>query len=283
MSTAVRSGFYVCGRCFAPGDEAFFLGSTAMQGLCTRCGGLAAWLLDVAVNDPHLAVRGRSAAFTTTTALEPYPVFIWDVNGYYAALGINPRATRQEIRKAYQDKAGWRDSRLTYIVKQLLNDETRSMYDAVEFGSVFFDRYLEESVRREKERQAFRERLADPDVETEPIDLDASLNKAFQVVDKPSGREQYAETGWGYYLWATNCRDTERLNRWRQTLIETIGREGRIFKIAVGFMSTPGCSVEEVDGQVVAFLGQDDDPSPTLAHAVLLHLINTSSPPASHR
>lgn len=267
--TQVKAGFYVCGRCFGPGDEQFFLGSTTIQGICTRCGGLAAWLVENTINDPHLAVRGRSAAFSTCLAVEPFPSFIWDVNGYYAALGVSPWATRREIREAYQAKEGWTDVRLTHIVRQLLNEKIRADYDAVPLGSTFFDRFVEETVRREMEREAFNERAFDPDAETEPIDLDASLNKAFQVVDTASGREQYAETGWGYYLWASNCRDVERLARWRHYLAETIGREGRIIQIAVGFMSTPGCSVEEVDGQVVAFLGQDDDPSPTHAHAVL--------------
>lgn len=272
MSTMTKSGFYVCGRCFAPGDENFFLGSTSVQGICIRCGGLAAWLVDSAINDPHLAVKGRSATFLTSLALEPFPSLVWDVNGYYAELGVSPWASRLEIRQAYQRKAGWKSSRLTYIVKQLLNDEIRLAYDSVELGSVFFDRYIEASVRREMERAAFQERNENPDVETEPINLDDSLNKSFDVVDKPGRPEQYGEVGWGYYLWASTCRNVERLDEWRRALADEFGRKGKVVKLAVGYMSTPGWSVEEVDGQIVAFLGESDDPSPLYAQAVQEHL-----------
>lgn len=263
------AGIYICGRCFAPGDERFSVGTTQREGICTRCGGLACWVIDEAVDEPFLAVQGRSAVFTTSMTIERFPTVVWDVNGYYRALGVSHYASKLDIRRAYQMLNGHENERLTYIVKQLLNDEVRCAYDAVDFGSVFFDRYIQASVRREMEdkaAQAIMDGSADFD-DMAPIDLSESLNKPFEV-DKHPWRAQDGRS-WGYYRWRSQTHDDERLGQWRGLLAEAVTARGEKHTLAVGFLGRQESpwAVLPVGDRVVVFLHENANPTPSLAEA----------------
>lgn len=277
-------GIFVCGRCFAPGDERFSLGTTSHHGVCTRCGGLAAWVIDQRVNEPFLAVHGYSPEFVTSCEIERFPTVIWDVNGYYRELGVDPRATKVDLRKQYQKIEGWNSERLTYIVKQLLNDEVRHRYDATSFGSIFIDDYILASVRREREDEARAALLAgDAELEDlESIDLNDSLGKTVDMlnagIDKDSWR--HVDSAWGYYRWQSACADMTKASEWRGALVAAFWERGESRRIAVGFhggRSTPW-EVVTVGDCTVVFLNEVYEPNSFDAAQAAEHIINGNTP-----
>lgn len=98
---------------------------------------------------------GGPAERSTSLELEPWPSVVWDVNGYYRALGVDFRATRKQLLTAYLQLNGQEDEYLTYVFKQLLDPEIRRKYDAAPFGGRFLDLYVMEDLK------ALARRLAD--------------------------------------------------------------------------------------------------------------------------
>src|SRR5438067_12657373 len=82
---------------------------------------------------------------STQTCLERAWDLIWDVNGYYRALGVQwPfKDGRKDLRVAYHERGGPDDEYLTYVFKQLLQPKVRSDYDKSPLGSRFRDKYVE--------------------------------------------------------------------------------------------------------------------------------------------
>lgn len=198
---------------------------------------------------------------------------VWDVNGYYRQLGVSSYATREELRKAYRRKKGWRSPRLTYILKQLLDLDIRAAYDSTPLGDVFWDRYVEDDVRRQAHKEASRLRREGRIRESEILgkydspysegdfefDFDAALSEELGG----RRRDRYIEPPWpwSYYRWQTTCADTARLERWQAALVEALG--GRPHEIAVGYVGgiDLSCTVQRVGFRVVAFLGDWAQPS----------------------
>ena len=60
---------------------------------------------------------------------------------------VHFRATRAEIREAYQSSGGSGNVRLTMIAGVLLNPKRRLSYDLTPLGRLFFDDEIEEAIR----------------------------------------------------------------------------------------------------------------------------------------
>lgn len=219
---------------------------------------------------PHLIgdLRSPVECLSSTGLMRVPDPIIWDVNGYYRELGVDPRATRREIMRAYVALDGSSSTRLTYIVKQLLNPEVRSAYDACPFGSEFWDDYKqEESYRRTLNLMNEHIAVAESNEEIhEIVDLvqeGIRLAKEAQLreplIDIKSVKEQYDSThwGWSYYLWNTEIEDIDLLSKWQGELAVHLSRRGVETHFAVGLMENENDSnwiVKTVGHRIVAFL-----------------------------
>lgn len=264
---------WLCQACVHKEDERYICGSVGMDGICTRCSGLAHEVFLVDCQKPHRAYQDgyRHHEFTTSSDIVSYTQFVWDVNMYYRDLGVHPHATRREIREAYQQAEGWNSERLTYIVKQLLDEEVRALYDSCRPGELFMDRYLIESAERRMEDEVARHFAEGGDRSTlQKIDLSHMLNKPLQVVDRGLEEEQYERPlwSWGFYLWQSGCRDTYRLARWQEHLIRAFKERKEVTRIAIGFCGAHmACPVEvtKVGNLTIVFLNEREQPTADLA------------------
>jgi hypothetical protein len=220
------------------------------------------------------AIESGPMDFTSCVALQPWPTVVWDVNAYYAELGIPWRATRTQIREAYQRLGGDGSDRLTYIVKQLLDPVIRANYDATQPGSVFFDRYIAEYVKNQMLADQVVEHgrilTFDDQVvqELSVIDLTKFMNRPFDTV-LGEVQNMGARWRWGYYLWASDIYDTDRLRQWQELLVSALAGKGVNLRLSVGLVggSQEPMRVEAVGYRVVAFLGEAETPSLELAQA----------------
>lgn len=207
--------------------------------------------------EPILAGTG-DPTFSTCVAVEPWPTITWDVNGYYFELGVHHRATRAELRVAYQAKQGHRSERLTYILSQLLDPETRRAYDATSPDHVFVDDYVLWEVRKHSIRQQVRERLerhlrGEPERLVEMLDWDAVLGQ-----DEPSSRTNTwrGTSTFAHYVLGT-VEDPYRAREWRDALTAELGGRGISLTICAGLatgLDAPS-AWRWVGDRLVAFLG----------------------------
>lgn len=226
---------------------------------------------------PRLVGDG-AVEFSTSLALEkPDRLLgvVWDVNGYYAALGVPSNATRLQIREAYQRAEGWNSVRLTYIVKQLLDEETRARYDKIPLGSMMVDYWVDTAMRRAALQKNIS--LMGAGIMTYDEVYNAGGFKAEDVVDKDSwsgqdGDLRFArpsrkeEPSWSYYLWDTMWDSpapevAQVLDWWRNLLSVEVGTRKGILRLAVGLYGDPDFQqqwrIERVDYRTVVFLGDD--------------------------
>src|SRR2546430_5026109 len=96
----------------------------------------------LAVDSEPVLEGSGPLVFSTSTAVACIPIF--DVNGWYAALGVSLRATRVQLRDAYLRLGGHRSARLTHIMHQLLDPTMRAEYDRQQFGRPIPDDYAVE-------------------------------------------------------------------------------------------------------------------------------------------
>jgi hypothetical protein len=268
---------WLCRACVYSEDHRHVVGYVARDSICARCGGLASEVFMRACQDPRPAVTPpayvASMEFTPSTVLERYQPIVWDVNGYYADLGIKPTATRREIMQAYQVLGGQDSVRLTYVVKQLLDADIRARYDATPLGSVFFDHYVMRRVLDEIIQEVTAARLAageevDEASLFEEFNLDDLLNaRSFEVVDTaaPGVDNRGFETCLGHYLWQSNRRHGRA--QWTSLLSQAFTEQGERDRIAVGFHRTPEVPVVVTrwDNRTVVFLHEGEVPTIDLA------------------
>lgn len=244
------------------------------------------------VDDRPALMGSGPAECSSCTQLSVVPLNIYDVNGYYRELGVDPRATRKQLREAYQAKDGQSSPRLTYILKQLLNPAIRFAYDCTPLGEAFLDRYVEEMVKRRiKTRVSERmQSLHDLGVDLDGIDVgsledDAASEMGFGLkddtpdetvdADPPEGEDDAspAKFEYSYYLWKTRSRQdlcpTDRLVKWQRFLVSALAREGVTLNFAVGLHGEPYPWVEATVGyRRVFFLSVQEEPTEDLAGEV---------------
>lgn len=222
--------------------------------------------------------------FSTSCALEvPRPI-IWDANGYYAELGVSPYATRRELREAYQALDGHSSVRLTYILRQLLDPETRRAYDRTPLGHRYIDQYVEREMRRASALQVSKDRMRRwrETGRSEPIEMvdwedDPRVRSGVSHPPETLGAspsEQRQPWGWSYYLWRTNLADEERLRRWQCLVVQALWTEGYEVQMSVGLarLEEPPVQVRPFDGHLVAFLDARENPSEAAAERVVASL-----------
>ena len=216
--------------------------------------------------------------FATTRGLESWPSLCFDVNAYYAQLGVTFRASNTELKRAYQRKQGWKSVRLTYVLKQLLNPAVRRAYDATPLGGIFFDEYfaqkvkdydLQQSIIKHGRIPTLDERLASNE---DLVDLSTLTNKEFDPnrVDKDSADQLTWK--WGYYLLQTYIHNTPLLREWQGYLLEAELTTPKPQRLSVGLMSNCAESVRliQIGFRTVAFIREDIEPNLYLALACLL-------------
>lgn len=271
---------WLCEDCWAEGDETFLFGSVSTQAArCSRCGCLdPSYCADKAANDPRPARGGWAMEFSTSTELVTWPMYVWDVNGYYHELGVHHGASKGEIKEAYERLNGQASPRLTFVVKQLLDPDIRRRYDASELGSVFVDEYIVRWISQQMADDAREARLAGlTDEEFEPMDFSHLINKPFEtVVDRAEragqgGGRQSPTGGWGFYRWRTGSNNFEQVGEWRGTLCRVATERGERFNLSVGLAGGMASPIEviPVGYRIVVFLDVDEQPTEHLAHEAL--------------
>ncbi len=274
-----------CDKCIYPGDGQFLMGTVIEGPPCFRCGtSEGVHVLSPKVNDPRLAGY-FPPQFSTCVELVPHPLIIWDSNGYYRELGVSPRASRREIREAYQRLNGQDSVRLTYVVSQLLDDEIRARYDAVPLGSIFRDDDVETWIRKAKAQMVADYRASGEEVPDELLDdgelLDEMVLDTGTSVDEDVRTDAHRRGRWpyGHYVWQSPAEDENRLQIWQGLLSAALCRKGEHREIAVGFhgaIPEPVVSLP-VGYRMVVFLHHDEWPTDELAEQAvspLLHMLD---------
>lgn len=259
-------------------------------------------IVDVPVDaDPALAAPGVFLAavgpdeVSTVTTLVPVSSLpIWDVNGYYRAVGIEPpyRPTRRELLWGYMRMGGEANQWATYALKRLLDKGFRAHYDRRPLGEPVDDRYRWEMLARlaalwaaEQSRATGRAVTArdvlgediaarmEAEAEAEKLNAEIEVKRADE--DAPAADEPYVWP-FAYYQWGSRCRDDERLARWQQYLVAEFSRRGLSLQMAVGYFDRTHAAAARVrhrktEGRFVEilFLHQDADPTPELANVVV--------------
>lgn len=254
--------------------------------------------------DPFLQGSGP-AVFSTCTELSVVPAFIFDVNGYYRELGVPTNATRKQLRMAYYDVDGQSSSRLTYVLKQLLNPAVRAEYDACPLGSRFLDRYVEAAIRakvmREHQRRMAERRAAgmvvSEQVEKEVMkrlfrdvgmdanfDDDTPVESLDETPDVPQDVNRPAKSfGYAYYLWRTHVRspdDLMALATWQELLVSAFSKRGARTQIAVGLLGglPHPWVLARVGYREVIFLNRLEPPTAALAERAAAEWLDQHNP-----
>lgn len=235
-------------------------------------------IVDARANDPVL-VGGGQVEFSTSLGLQPYRPVVWDVNRYYHELGVVSWSSKREIREAYQRLNGHESQRLTYIVKQLLNDDIRQRYDAVPLGRLWFDHYVAEWVRAARLQEIEDERdptdmwdnIPDPEDAYEPVEtvVDMIANARQEWLSHPSGTVHTEQ--WAYYVWRCGSESQIIRDQWRGALAKALWDRGVVTKIAAGFLGScmeQTWDVRPVGYRLVAFVPHEKWPTSEIVAAI---------------
>lgn len=248
--------------------------------------------------DRPVLVGGEVAEFSTSGALLLRRPHVADVNGYYRALGVDPYATKAELRRAFTARGGPTSARLTYVLKQLLQDDVRAAYDATPLGSIFFDDVIAEAVRNRvtqetADRRLAGDTLADADPE-EVVEMAHLMGRAFSLIDRDSRRVEDGtrHQRWAWYEWkVTNVTYSLGLvTRWRDMLVAVAQDCGLAVRLAVGIFDWPPTPEEgkqvfvtPVGYRLVAFLHYAHEPTEHEAvealHQLLDHTVALNATP----
>lgn len=217
--------------------------------------------------------------WSTSTTLATRIVFKWDVNRYYAALGVKPDATRKELREAYQRKNGQSSVMLTHILKLLLNPELRKRYDESPLGEPFFDEVSEAELKRKAHMEAGRRSAAGKAVSGEEV-LDewgfVLLDPGVDTVSSNRQDHSRKATPWNYsyYGWKTTAflTDVEVLQQWQECLSRAAAEQSvsPVVSIGVTGLSDWSFILERVDGRTVIFFSEGEEPTDTIARKAII-------------
>lgn len=227
--------------------------------------------------------------WSTSMALVPVERVCHDVNGYYRELGVDWRATRKELREAYQEQNGQASARLTYVFKQLLDPLIREAYDRSPKGELFLDDYTEDDLKRRAHEEAGRRASMGQSATAEDVlddwgyvTLDDEEVDTVRAVrnDRPQ-RKARQEWRYSYYAWKTEnfVQNEARLQEWQELLSEVASRVGHSPEVAIGVTSLVTLSdqrfiIEPVGGKPVIFFFTEAEPTPEIAEQALSELLS---------
>lgn len=224
---------------------------------------------------------GPRTCTSTLAVVSLRPPTVYDVNGFYAALGVDPGADRHTLAKAYVALGGPGDHRLTEILSILLDPDKRRAYDRMLPHQRFADTETVQRLTRAESERRLRE--SDPlssvfdaeNVRNEPSNTRESVSETARRVP---GSDAEADLAWGYayYLWGVTYSPSARadLPQWQEALITALGTlPGPAQQFAVGrcALGTDPVAIRVADVPV-AFLSAGTAPQQTLAERVAIQL-----------
>lgn len=226
-------------------------------------------VIDATVYNTPRLVHDGAVSRSTSQVLDSWPSVVWDVNGYYHALGVGFRASRKQLLRAYYARGGQEDEYLTYVFSQLLNAAVRRIYDAQPLGVKFLDRYVEMELKRRAHQAARDRRAAGENVTPAEVldewgfvapDKDHSeaakdhFSQLEEGEDLPAERVDIPrETGedvpetktetwpYNYYGWRLSvlrddAQDLANMQAWQEAIAEECHRLGVVVNFAVGLI-----------------------------------------------
>ena len=218
------------------------------------------------------------AEFSTSVSIEPWPSIIWDTNLFYRDMGVHRKASRVEIRKAYQEGGGMGNVRLTMIAGVLLNPKRRLVYDLVPLGAMFFDDEIEEAIRHRASTEASGVRADGGEVDKAALNeqIEALRQDPNVLAEIEAKREVYP---WSYYLHQSECVDTDRLSEWRSIILEQLANIAldRPPRLGIGFMRSNNreecVRVAPIGYRMVILIDDQEAPSRELALQAAVQII----------
>jgi hypothetical protein len=260
----------------------------------------------VAEDDEQIERRGSGPdTCSSSFGLATLPGFVWDVCGYYRRLGVDPSATRRQLRLAYLHHGGLDDQRMTYALTQLLNPAVRRAYDlASPLVPFLLDQETNERLKAAAAREAARRTARAGHM----VDTDAVLGdwgyrqRATREDAMPSyGRardEDEALPGlplgasldpWGMQ-WSWYVLDDPELASglhpgwlaaWQRELRLELHNRGYQVSFAVGVMGDASFFRiwRMTDGVCIVFLSREQEPVPGLARKAVDQMITLSGVP----
>lgn len=249
---------------------------------------LADRLAQVDPEKPFLRGWGPAEA-STCTDVELTPTVIWDVNGYYRALGFEfpyRGITRKDLREGYQRVGGQRSVKTTYAFKQLLDPYVRFDYDRMELGDRFFDDFVSEEIKLSAVKEAGRRTAESGEVVDGEEILDEWGLKSVSDDKAPKPRNAKVSDPdakvpweWAYYLWQSGEDNRDRLARWQEMLISGFARNGIRRMVSVGFFGKQPHSwvSARVGNRTVIFLSEDVEPTAQMAEQAVAYLHDTDT------
>ncbi len=242
----------------------------------------AAWPASLDPEAPYLVGRAP-AAFSTAADLVVDPQVCYDVNGYYADLGVHWRASRVELYRAYLAREGWTCPRLTYVLDQLLDRETRRRYDRTPLGRLFRDLAVHAVIWRRLVAQAAGDdrRLweAAALLGLVPADRAQSLDQGSLEGEDGAAPPEQEIFPYGYYLWRAASAPPELLATWQARIVRAATEVGYVAQVAVGVVGRTPCPwvVARVGYLDVLFVHEDADPTEDMARQAVQRLITPCS------
>lgn len=241
---------------------------------------------------PQKAGSGPLEA-SSCVGLVRLPEVIWDVNGYYRALGFKwpfTGITKKDLRLAYYYGGGEGSRYLTAVLKVLLDARERREYECAPFGERHLDSYQKVLVFEEVKRKAARK---NPSTDTRATQRD--LLKEMGLEDPEEAHypnEQYPSGEgvghdedllieqpwrWSYYRWGTGRADSAKLGRWQELLVSQLAALEVRTKFCVGFIGYRRTQsrfvVARTYGVRTVYLREDLEPDEEMAHAAAASLL----------
>ena len=243
-----------------------------------RRGAEASWMLGFVRDHYDVNPQPKPTGplfFTTARGLDRYPPIIWDPNRYYARLGVSTRASKAEIRKAFQRLKGHDDPTMTWAARVLLSDAMRRNYDGLRLGEVFPDeesaalvRVVEALNRAVNLFKATDEERAAYVAEAETRMREVAKLRAEGKNDQPGSR-----WGWGYFTLRSDCCDLDLLEAWQEHLLEALVEvdcHSPVVLLGVGFVRHGDpWEVHKMNGHHVIFIDATLRPTRALARSAI--------------
>lgn len=242
-----------------------------------------------ASNNPTIQGFGPLLA-STSMALVPCPLICWDVLGYYRTLGVHWRASKKELMTAYQALGPMPTAYQTHVFKQLLDPARRRAYDMTPLGEPFLDdHYVQQALKNNAAKEAAR-RSSDGD----KVTAEEVLKERYRFIpDDPEGAVDSTESDgpdslpsgslpwpFSWFAWRSKKEETDVLAEWQTLVIQAVAEQGEVLNVAVGFVGKQPHRylVGRVGKTQVAFINEKERPTPALASAAALALINDIKP-----
>jgi hypothetical protein len=226
---------------------------------------------DLPESDEPFRGSWQEIDMSTSMGLNAVPKLIWDVNGYYRSFGIGwPfRPSRGDLRLAYHEKRGWESERLTYILKLLLDPETRDEYDSSPLGHLYRDKYILAAEMRKLSKVAAEVSEENGKVVTVEDLVEEHEREFPKLPELPSGKHIY--WNWGYYLLKTRKYGPDNLAKWQEYLVKSFAEKEVVAKISIGYIGKTQrrYSIIEHDGRVIFFLNENEEPTEELAETAV--------------